>query len=848
MNTQPTHRTSSPMRQMTLMGLRYLSTRKLRTTLTTLAIVFGVALIFSIDLVLPSVTTLFKQSLSPLTGADLTMTSMTGDSFAPDVVDRVAGVDGVQAVTGILHRAFMTPSSNGTEQVDVYGIDPQSIAGVRQFVVSEGRFLEPGDTGAAILPARLAEISDEISLGQTFILPTASGIQRYTVVGLLADTNAAYTAQIYVTLPDAQAIFNQPGLINTLEIAFAPGADRATVTAAVQSTLGDNFTIESDGATLSAFPAIEAGYIVLNLLGVLALFLGAFLIFNTFRTVVLERRRDIGMLRAIGATRRQITLLIVIESLIQGVVGTLIGLLLGYLLAFGMTSFVNPILGSIGFAGSVQLQMNTTALLLAAGLGLVTALLAGYLPARAAGRTTPMDALRPATFSDVQRVARWNLIAGLVVMVVAFGLLASGSQNAAGGAFLFLVGMLLAAPGLVIPAARLFSPLLTLWFAREGDLARNNLLRQPSRAAITGSTLMIGLAVLVLVAALVSALSELTRSLADVNFSSDILLLPQTVAVYDNVIGADASLATELEALPDIATVGSLRYAESSVDEQALQVLAIDPAKYPQVASFEFIDGDPDRAFAALGSGRNAIISSLAQASLGVALGDDMVMQTAEGPQTYHIVGIAHDILTFKLAVAFISQDNLLADFHKAEDVMLLLNVTPGADRTAALAEVEAVAADYPQFTARLTGEYREELVATSSNAFVLVYALAVLILIPAALGLLNTLTINVLERTREIGVVRAVGGSRRQVRRMVTAEALLLGVFSAAMGVLAGIAMSYGFVAALSAFGWSAPYTFPVIGIVAAVVVGVLLALFAAILPARSAAQLDIVRALQYE
>jgi putative ABC transport system permease protein len=190
----------------------------------------------------------------------------------------------------------------------------------------------------------------------------------------------------------------------------------------------------------------------------------------------------------------------------------------------------------------------------------------------------------------------------------------------------------------------------------------------------------------------------------------------------------------------------------------------------------------------------------------------------------------------------------MAADFHKTEDILLMLNLEPNAESSAAMTDIENILSDYPQFTARLTGEYRAELVDISTSAMGLFYAVALLILIPAALGLLNTLTINVLERTREIGVVRAVGGSKTQVRRMVTGEALLLGVFGAAMGVLAGVAMSYGFIAAFGTVGWEMPYSFPLMGILAAIVVGVLLGLFAAILPARRAARLDIIRALQYE
>jgi putative ABC transport system permease protein len=838
---------------MALMALRYLSGRKLRTALTTLAIVFGVALIFAINLLLPSAMEAFSLTMTSITGADLSVTSASGESFDPaPILERIGGVEQVQAASGILRRQFSLPTLGNnlgsTTQIQLIGIDPATIADVHQFVVSEGRFLQSDDTGAAVLPAGLVELAPELGVGTTFPLITAGGLKFYTVVGLLAEQGDLSAPQIYVTLADAQAAFNQPGLINTIEVSVEPGADNAAVTTTLQQTLGDSYTLNRSNSASNTLAALQIGFVMMDMLGFLALFLGAFLIFNTFRTIVVERRHDLAMLRAVGATRRQITQMILIESFVQGVLGTAIGLLVGFLMAAGGVSLMGSVWSNYMNRGTLELQVNLPAILGASALGIATALIAGYFPARAAGKVSPLEALRPATAASVHRAARWSLIVGVGCMVLAVLLLLGGSRGAVGGALLFLMGMVVAAPGLVIPAARLFSPLLTLWYAREGDLARGNLVRQPGRAAITGSTLMIGLATLVMISAMVMSLGSLITSLADANFGSDLLLLPQSLAVYDNVVGADENLAARLRDLPEIETVGSLRYASATSGEQSLQVLGIDPDLYPEVASFEFSQGQPDEAFAALGSGRNAILTSLALSSMRLSVGSDFVVQTAEGPQTYRVAAVANDILTFKVAVIFISQANLAADFHKTEDILLMVNLTPDADRAAALAEVQNILTDYPQFTARLAGEYRDEMVSVSTSAMGFFYAIALLILIPAALGLLNTLTINVLERTREIGVVRAVGGSQRQVQRIVTAEALLLGIFGAAMGVLAGVAMSYGFIAAFGSVGWEMPYFFPVIGIIAALVVGVILALFASILPARSAAKLDIIRALQYE
>ena len=839
---------------MTLMGLRYLGGRKLRTVLTTLAIVFGVALIFAINLALPSFTNAFKETMSGVSGADIQIISASGDLFAPDtVLAQVAAVPQVQAVSGSLERSFTLPTlSNNplgdTTQIDLIGVDPTSAESVRHFTMSEGRFLQPGDAGKAVIPAGLAELSSQLKIGTTFPLITAGGLKLYTVVGLLAEQGSLSSPEIYVSLSDAQAALNQPGLINRVEVSIDANANRAAVEQDILQTLGSSFRLDTTSNSLDSLTAVQLGMTVLDLLGVLALMLGAFLIFNTFRTVVVERQHDLAMLRAIGATRRQITLMILIESLIQGIAGTIIGLILGYLLATGLSNVISGIMSTYFSGLDVTLQITPGAVLMSVVLGLATTLIAGYLPARAAGRTSPLEALRPETPTGFHRAARWSLIVGGGLMLAAIALLASGSKGAVGGALLFLIGMIVASPGLVLPVARLFSPLLTLWFAREGDLARGNLVRQPGRAAITGSTLMIGLAVLILMFATVSAFDQLVTNLTNRSFSSDIVLIPPAISVYDTVVGANSDLSTKLAALPETQTVASLRYASAKSADQTLSVLGIDPTTYPQVASLEFNQGQANEAFAALGTGRNAIVSPLALAALKTEYGGDFTMQTAEGAQTYHVVGVASDVLTFKIASVFISQANLAADFHKTEDVLIFMNLKPGADKTAALADVQQIVKDYPQFTAHLSGQYRDTLMETTKGAFAIFYALAILILIPAALGLLNTLTINILERTREIGIVRAVGGSRRQVRRIVTAEALLLGIFSAALGVLTGVAISYGFIGAFGTIGWKVTYTFPLIGIIAAVIVGVMLALFAAILPARNAAKLDIIRALQYE
>ncbi len=828
--------------QMTQMAWQYLKGRKLRTSLTTLAIVLGVALIFAINLIMPSVLDYFRQSQnSEMEAVDLSIVNRTGETFDPaPVTQTLLDIDGVDAVSGVLRRRIILPKDNnplgGISQVDITGVDPSVLSTVRAYNLREGRIIEAN--------GEVVASSDIGLLDETITVTTASGLQSFTIVGILKDDPV--TARLIITLADAQVGLNQTGRVNLLEVAFRDGVDHDRVSAQIKDTLGDRYLY--DTTTESDLAFAEVASMGLNLFGLIALFMGGFLIFNTFRTVVIERRHDLAMMRAIGATRRQITQLILIESVLQGLIGTILGLALGYVFTLTAMNTFQKVLGEVMAIDGMEARLQPSAFAIAVGMGVLTTLLAGYWPARRAGRTSPLEAMRPMTASDLHRANRWSLIAGSAVMVIAVLMLIGSDKTAPIGAVLFLVGAVIAGPGLVVPVARLFNPLLTLWFAREGDLARGNLIRQPGRAAITASTLMIGLATFIMVASLATGMTRFTSNLADSSFSSDVLLMPSAIATYSSVIGADESLGDRLRALPDVDLVSEERYASSLKDGMNLDVFGIDPQTYPEVAPFVFVKGDPDNAYAELGRGRTMIMNSFLASTLGLEVGDDFTLPTVEGDQQYQLVGIANDTLNIKLNALFISHDNLETDFHKTESIMLMINLVPGVDEAAVQAEIERVVRDYPQFTVELTREYRESMKSAVSTTTGIYYIVAFLILIPAALGLLNTLTINILERTREIGIVRAVGGSRGQVQRIVIAEALLLGLFGAAVGVLVGVAMSYGFILAFSMIGWKMPYIFPVMGILAAIIIAILLGLFSSILPARNASRLDIIRALQYE
>ena len=843
--------------QLTL-AARYLWGRKLRTTLTTLAVVFGVTILFGMSGMLPTMSEAFRKNILVSVGqVDLTVTHETGGSFSPAVVDKVRGAPGIAQATGLLRRNVLLPPNltpttdprQAVPAVTITGLDPVDVLKVRAFQIAAGRFLEPGDGNALVVPQSLA---DKLGLaaGDTLTLPSATGTADFQVVGVLNARITLGVEEVYVPLAAAQKLLNQPGEINTVEALFASGADRATVEADVLARLGPGYQIGQAEAGEELLAALRIGEIIFNVFGLLALAMGGFIILNTFRTIVAERRRDLGMLRAVGASRRTILGLILTESLVQGVAGTAVGMGIGFLLSAALTLLLNPLLQqfirvqvspplpSLGnFIGSAVL-----------GVGLTVA--GGFFPALSAGRVSPLDALRPSVGSVAERAAsRWAIVGAVLIVLAALGLLSGVFGLAALGTLLFLTGLVLIAPVLIKPIANTFGRLLGLLLAREGQIAQGNLARQPGRAAITASALMIGLAITIALFGMISSVSGKFTEFLDTSLGADYLVMPYSLVLGGGNLGASVELAQKMRETPGVAAVTTLRLAGSTAKGTALQVIGIDPATFPALSGLSFTSaGDPARAYAALDRERAIITNGIFAAQNQVQVGDVLTLKTPEGDKDYRVVGIGMDYLNAKLATGYISQANLATDFHQTSDVLLMANATKDADKVAVRAALERIVQGYPAFTLLDSASFRQTQLQTFDAMNYVFYVLAFVLAFPGLIAMINTLAINVVERTREIGVLRAVGSTRRQIQKMILGESLLLAVAGVAFGILAGLWLGYVLVGAMAAAGFDLPYAFPWAGILAVTAVGLLCGVLAAVLPARQAARLDIVTALHYE
>ncbi len=848
--------------QLTL-AWRYLSGRKLRTFLTTLAVIFGVLVIFGMNIILPTMISALQANLQGMSGVvDYSVTLASGESFAPEIVKTIQGMDGVRAVSPTLVRTVNLPAGffgDATAQsasitvLNLIGLDPDAARSVRAYPVQEsGRFLTAADTNSAVISQSLADKLG-IGLGDEFPLPTTQGVVRLTVIGILPPRTQPGTEEVLVTLPQAQRMTNEGSKINTIDINVETGAGearRAEIQKAVEAAIGPGYHVGALMSGSDLFAALQLGQAAVGLFGLLALFMGGFIIFNTFRTVVAERRRDIGMLRALGATRGTITGMILAEGLLQGIIGSALGLGFGYLFGAGLLKLMSPMIGKFLNINMSDPVVSPGLVVVCLLLGVSVSVLAGLIPARSASRVTPLEALRPSMAETgwIRKIGIGSIV-GIVIIVLSVLTLLSGYESLlVPGGFLFLIGLVMVAPILIRPITGFFGKFVGWIYARRGigELAQGNLVRQPSRTAVTVSATMLGLAVIVAAGGMVASLSVIMYDMMRKSLGSDYLFIPPSISVWNTNVGAGPEFVERLRGVDGVGDISTFRFAGTKINDAGVSLLGIDPVAFPKVSGLYFIQGD-ESSYQDLADGRAMIVNTSFLTATGAKMGDTVDLLTPGGPVPYRIAAVASDLINVKITTAFISQANLQTDFGKTEDVFLQLNLAPGTDRGKVDPQIKAIAADYPQFSLISGREYYETMKAQFEAAFSVMYALFGLLAFPSFIAMLNTLAIGVIERTREIGMIRAVGATRGQIGSMVTAEALLLAAIGTLFGVVAGWYLGFTFISAMGTV-FPMGYAFPASGIIVAVVFGLLFGVLAAIIPARQASRLDIIQALHYE
>jgi putative ABC transport system permease protein len=581
-----------------------------------------------------------------------------------------------------------------------------------------------------------------------------------------------------------------------------------------------------------------------------SLVVGGFLIFNTFSITVAQRIREFGLMRTLGASRGQILCSVLVEALIVGLLGSVLGLVAG----IGCASGINALFKSFGIdLPNTGLVLETRTVVVALALGMGITFLSALAPALRATRVSPMAALLEAALPESRRhgriaaaVAALLGIGGLAMLLIGlFGDLES-SGSAAGlmgaGMAAILFSASLYSPRLVRPLAAVAGWPMERARGLTGRLARENTMRKPGRTAVTSAALMIGLTLVVFVTVFAAGLNRSIAGAIDTSFRNDV-----TIQSTDGFSPIPASIAREVRELDGVGDVGSLRFSYANARGQGgrQRMSAVDPTAIRKVFEFDFTEGSPgtlDRL-----TDRQVVVDEAYARGNGVKVGDDLRVLTPTGKQvSYEVVGEVKDRTDF-LGAFVITQAALERDFGERRDTYVLVGFGGGASAPAVERRVkQLVKRRYPSAEALDQQELKDFQEQQIGALVGLVYALLSLAVIVSIFGIVNTLALSIHERTRELGMLRAVGMSRAQVRRMIRYESVITALIGALLGTALGIVFAALMSRPLADEGFELAY--PVGQLVFILALAALAGVLAAIGPARRASKLDVLDALAYE
>lgn len=829
---------------------RSLRVRPARTILTIIGVALGVAVLFAGLATNVAIESSVNQTVRDLVGrADLRVSAFVETGLGRETVAAIEGTAGVAvAAPALEHQTYLLtgPSAGLPAAVTIVGIDPVREPLVHDLTLVDGFGLTGTDEPSALITQRLAT-EDGLAVGSELTVQGAGTTANYRVIGILAGDGplvGTFGRTVVVPLRTAQAVFDEAG-VSRVDLGLSDGTDPATVAAALEKQLLFEPYVLSSPADLAAslrsstadFQATTA------LIAAIALFTGAFLIFNTLSMTLVERARELGLLRAAGATRGQITRYVLRQAFLLGVVGSVLGVLLGSVLAAAMAAYVRTV-GDVTLDGpSLPLSAYVAAML----VGVVVTLAAAVEPARRAGRISPIEALRARSEGTPARRARLGWLVLVFVAVAVAGLLVWPRGIGDAGVFRALVvyAILLVAtlllPLVLRPLTLVAGRPFALLFRLEERLARGSLTRDRSRAILTIGPLAVGLAAVVALGAVgQNARASASAWIADV-------IPGDVVATSIRPLPAEEEIAAMLAETPGVARVSAIATFDLAVDGSRTDGAAVSGADLAADGRLRFVAGDRDTALAALDAGGAAVVPEALAVRLGLVL--DQVLEVAGVDGTVlplRIVGIAERTLPGRGGEALlVGWDDAIGRLGVVGADAFAVRFAADAPSTvredlaaaAAAAALEVVTLD------QIQGAIDSEL----SRIFGLFDALALVAVLVAALGIVNTLTMNVIERVREIGILRAAGMTRGQVWRSVVVEAGILGLVGALMGVAAGLVI--GLVMVVLAGGRADLAGIVPWAIVAtAFVLGVAVAMLAAAYPARIASRISIIQAVQYE
>jgi putative ABC transport system permease protein len=844
-------------------ALKGLLGRKVRALLTAFAVVIGVAMV-SGTLVLTDTmqkafdgifTASYEQTDAVIAGKEIVKGSASGAATVPEpLLAKVRALPEVAAAGG-------TIAPIESNEAEIFGRDGKALGsgGAPQFGLgndaSQPQFsplkLKTGQWPEG--PRQVALDADtaageNFKIGDRVAVSTLGSKRRYQVTGIATfgevDSLGGATMAIW-DLETAQTLLHKEGRFDGISIAAKEGTSSDELVRAVQPLVPASLEVK-DSEKQAAADAKEINGI-LNVIryfllgfGGIALFVGAFVIFNTLSITVAQRTREFATLRTLGASRKQVMRSVVIEGLVIGLLASVVGLFAGVGIAKAMNALIGADLPDAGMVFAVRTVVISLA------LGTVITLLASIMPALRATRVPPIAAVREGSTLPPSRFAAHSLktaivVVGASVAAISVGVFASGLGTMGIvlllgiGILALFLGVALAAPHMVKPLTRLVGLPARRSGGIAGDLASANSVRNPSRTASTAAALMIGLTLVTVVAVLGAGLRTSVES----------AVTDQVNAAYivDGTDGMpfEAAEGDALASVPGVNTASHVRVDKALVAGDEQDVTGVDPATIARFYKFEWTEGSA-AAVGRLGTD-GALVTQTYADDQDVTVGERLSIQTASGDKRTVVVRGIYDPPEIEQMLGSITIGQQAFDevFPQPKNKFTFIDAGTGASQA-----LTAAAADFSDAAVHTGAAFAEDYTEDFASFLQMLYVLLAFSVVVSLFGMVNTLVLTVFERTRELGMLRTIGMTRRQARRMIRHESIITALIGAALGLPLGIFLAALVTQALSQYDIG--ISIPIQELVGFTVVAILAGLGAAIIPARRASRLNVLDALHYE
>ncbi len=843
--------------------LKGLLTRKLRTALTAIAIVLGVATVSgtfvltdSIDKAFDSIfTEVYRNTDATITPKSAFDTSDNGSTEAPfdesllatvkqlpDVQDAIGGVssDNAQLIKDGKAIAYGGAPNLG------FSVDP-SKSQFNSLTLVQGTW----PSASEVVVDKSTAGKEDLTVGSTIGVQVEGPVETLRISGIVKFGSVSSIGGATLAgfdLATAQRLFHKEGKLDQIRVAGKPGVAPATLVSQIREILPPNTEVRTgaaqareDAKDTDAFISFLRYFLLA--FGLIALFVGAFVIVNSLSITIAQRTRELATLRTLGASRRQVRASVVLEALVMGILASIVGLFLGLALAKGLFSLFD----AVGFTlPNNGLLFETRTIVVSLALGIVVTLIASFFPALRATRVPPIAAVREGAELPPGRFHRFRTPFAAVLTALGFGLIVLGlfSHGTSTVLILLIIGTLLVFVGVAMLSAP-FIPVLSGilgWPATRiggaaGTLARDNARRNPQRTASTAAALMIGLALVTLVATLAAGITASFRGAVD-----DIFVADYAITAQNNYSPIPISVGEAAAKAPGVTAAGSVRTGDTLVFGSQEFTTAVTPGG-KDVMSLVWTEGSQD-VMANLGADGAFVDNGFAD-SHNLTIGSPVPVTFITGKtRTFRVKGI-FDPPTggSPFGPVTISAATWDAENPDPKDLYSFVTVA-GGESDANRAAIESTLSGFPNAKVQTRQQFIDNQISGLNSVLNILYVLLALSVIVSLFGIVNTLVLTVFERTREIGMLRAIGLTRRQTRRMIRHESVITALIGAVVGIVLGLILAGLLIAKVDFLVFSFPTTQVIVFTIAAIVVGMLAAIF----PARRAAKLDPLEALHYE